>query len=109
MQAVKAAEFFFGKTVDNQKALEIFSTILGRKENIVLVGMPSCGKTTVGKLIAKMTQREFIDCDVELVKKENRQISEIFAHDGEEYFRNLETQVIKEVSQKIKNLEAELE
>ena len=100
MQAVKAAEFFFGKTVDNQKALEIFSTILGRKENIVLVGMPSCGKTTVGKLVAKMTQREFIDCDVELVKKENRQISEIFAHDGEEYFRNLETQVIKEVSQK---------
>lgn len=100
MQAVKAAEFFFGKTVDNQKALDIFSTILGRKENIVLVGMPSCGKTTVGKLIAKMTQREFIDCDVELVKKENRQISDIFAQDGEEYFRNLETQVIKEISQK---------
>ena len=100
MQAVKAAEFFFGKTVDNQKALEIFSTILGRKENIVLVGMPSCGKTTVGKLIAKMTQREFIDCDVEIVKKETRQISDIFAQDGEGYFRNLETQVIKEISQK---------
>ncbi len=100
MQAVKAAEFFFGKAVDVQKADRIFKTILARKQNIVLVGMPASGKSTVGKQLARYLNREFIDCDAEIVKKEGREITEIFAKDGEPYFRNVESQVIKELSSK---------
>ncbi len=100
MQAIKAAEFFFEKPIEKERAQEIFDVILSRKENIVLTGMPACGKTTVGKIIAKYTGKELIDCDAEIVKKEDRQISEIFAENGEEYFRNIESQVIQEVSLK---------
>lgn len=100
MQAVKAAEYFFDKPIENSRVTEIFNTILGKKENIVLIGMPACGKTTVGKLISEYTGKEFIDCDEEIIKKENRRISDIFAENGEEYFRNVESQIIKEISLK---------
>ncbi|MCR4742916.1 MAG: AAA family ATPase [Treponema sp.] len=99
-QAIKAAEFFFDKKIENQKADKIFKTILGRKENIVLVGMPACGKTTVGKAIAKLLNRQLIDSDAEIVKVEGREISEIFAKEGEEYFRKVESQVIAQLSEK---------
>ena len=99
-QAIKAAEFFFGKPVEADKADKIFNTVLGRKENIVLIGMPASGKTTVGKQIACLLNRELIDADAEIVKKEGRKISEIFAKEGEKYFRDVESQVIAELSLK---------
>lgn len=99
-QAIKAAEFFFDQKIEEEKADKIFNTILGRKENIVLVGMPSCGKTSVGKQIAKLLNREFIDCDEEIVKQEGREISEIFQKEGEPYFRNIESLVIDRLSGK---------
>ena len=98
-QAIKAAEFFFGKPVEKSKADEIFNIILGRKQNIVLVGMPACGKTTVGKQIARLLNRELIDSDAEIVAREGV-ISDIFAEKGEQYFRDLESKVIAELSQK---------
>jgi len=99
MQAIKAAEFFFGKPVDKAKADEIFNVILGRKQNIVLVGMPACGKTTVGKQIARLLNRELVDSDAEIVAREGV-ISNIFAEKGEKYFRDLESKVIAELSLK---------
>lgn len=99
-QAIKAAEFFFEKPVPADKADQIFNTILGRKENIVLIGMPASGKSTVGKQISRLLNRELIDSDAEIVKKEGRQISDIFASDGEAYFRNVESQVLAELSLK---------
>ena len=74
--------------------------ILKEKQNIVLIGMPSCGKTTLGKLLAQELGKEFIDTDLEIVKKAGMQIPEIFEKFGEEYFRNLESEVIKELSVK---------
>ncbi|MCR4790137.1 MAG: hypothetical protein K5839_03550 [Treponemataceae bacterium] len=100
MQAVKAAEFFFDRKIDRLKADQIFNIILGRKENIVLVGMPACGKTSVGNQISKLLGKEIIDTDAQIVKKEGRAISEIFASEGEAYFRQLESQVIAEISQR---------
>ena len=81
-QAIKAAEFFFEKPIPADKADKIFNTILGRKENIVLIGMPASGKSTVGKQISRLLNRELIDSDAEIVKKEGREISEIFAKEG---------------------------
>ena len=66
----------------------------------MLIGMPSCGKTTLGKLLSKEYNKEFIDTDMEIVKKAGMEIPEIFKKFGEVYFRNLETQVIKELSVK---------
>lgn len=65
-------------------------------KNIVLIGMPGSGKTTVGKeLISFLKDFSLIDIDEEIVKSEGREITEIFEKDGEDYFRNIETETIK--------------
>ena len=97
-QAVAAAELFVGKKVPVGKTEEIYFSLLAQKQNIVLIGMPSSGKTTVGKLIAEQCGLSFIDTDEEIVKQEGRQISEIFASDGEKAFRDIESAVIRRVS-----------
>jgi shikimate dehydrogenase len=66
--------------------------------NLVLIGMPGCGKSTVGELAAKQLNMEFVDTDVLIEKREGRTISEIFATDGEEYFRKLESDVVSELA-----------
>jgi 3-phosphoshikimate 1-carboxyvinyltransferase len=100
MQAVKAYELFFDTKIENHKADEIFEKIHSGKKNIVLVGMPSSGKTTVGKIIAKLSGREFVDSDDEIVKEENRKITDIFSSDGEKYFRSVESAVISKIALK---------
>lgn len=66
-------------------------------KNIILIGMPGCGKTTIGKELAKITNKKFIDTDEEIQKKLGKSIPEIFQQ-GENYFRKVETQVTEEVS-----------
>lgn len=100
MQAVEAAEFFTGKIISDEKADEIYNEIVKEKKNIVLIGMPSCGKTTVGRQLAKELNREFYDSDEYLVNKLGRSINDIFEKDTEEYFRDIEEKVIKELSLK---------
>ena len=68
--------------------------------NIVLIGMPASGKSTIGKLLAKKMNYEYYDVDRYLERKENVKISTLFSEKGEEYFRNLETKYLKELSQK---------
>ncbi len=71
--------------------------------NIVLIGFMGCGKTTFGKWIASNYNMEFIDTDEYIESKENRKISDIFASDGEEFFRKLETSTIEELSKNTSN------
>lgn len=68
--------------------------------NIILCGFMGSGKTTVGTVLAERLGMELLDTDSEIVKRENRAISEIFETDGEAYFRGLETELIKELANK---------
>lgn len=68
--------------------------------NLVLMGMMGCGKSTCGQLLAQRLGRELVDMDTVIQQRENRSISHIFTQDGEEYFRDLESALAKELSQK---------
>ena len=68
--------------------------------NIYLIGMPGCGKSTIAKILSDKLNMNYIDADVYLEEKFNKKITDIFALDGEEVFRNMETQVISELSKK---------
>ena len=96
-QAVYASELFLDYVYEEGTTDRIYQTLLQQTQNIVLSGMPSSGKSTVGKLLAQDMGRAFFDLDEEIVRVDGRSISEIFAADGEIYFRNLETQVLCDV------------
>ncbi len=96
-QAVFAYELFTGNKVPNSKIDSIYTAILKQKQNIVLVGMPGSGKTTVGKLLAENIGFEFIDTDDLIVKKYGN-ITEIFKTKGESGFRDIESEIIKQLS-----------
>ncbi len=66
--------------------------------NIYLIGMPGCGKTSLGKKIAEKLKLSFIDLDYYLVEKERHTIDDIFKTKGENYFRQAETKYLKEVA-----------
>ena len=97
-QAVRASEIFLGTEYPADTAAKIYSSLVEQKENIVLVGMPSSGKSTVGKLLANRLGREFIDTDILIEKHEGKSITEIFSSHGEDYFRDREEDAIKSIS-----------
>ena len=99
-QAFGAQEIWLNKEISIRVIDEYYEKLLRQKRNIVLMGMPSCGKSTIGKLVAEKLGREFIDTDKLIEEKENRSIERIFSEDGEEYFRALEKEVVREVSKK---------
>ena len=99
-QAVYASEFFMDTTYDSSVCENVFKDILKEKENIVLIGMPSSGKTTVGKRLAMLTGKEFVDTDDEIVKRIGMDIPSYFAKFGEAEFRKVESEVVYEVSKK---------
>ncbi len=97
-QARCAAELFAAKTIDPAETERIRAKIAGETMNIALIGMAGSGKTTVGRCLAQRLGRSFADMDDEIVKKAGKSIPEIFAGDGEEKFRELETEVLRELS-----------
>ncbi len=101
-QAIKASRLFLQKDTDVEKAEidEIYDKILAQKQNVALVGMPSCGKSTIGRRIAEITGREFVDTDEKIVEKTDMPISEYFAKFGEESFRKIESEIIEEEAKK---------
>ena len=92
-QAVYAAEYFLGRKFEDAPAEVRRITAALRREtlNIALVGMPSCGKSTLGRLLAKQLGRPLVDLDEEIVKADGRSIPDIFAAEGEEGFRAKES------------------
>lgn len=72
-------------------------------KNLVLIGFMGSGKTSVGKWISENVHMAFYDTDEYIEKKQGREINEIFATEGEEYFRDLETETVRYMSKRIKN------
>lgn len=97
MQAVVAAEKFLGTEIPRKTADSVYASVLSSKENIVLTGMPGSGKSTLGKLL-DIEGFTFTDTDGEIEKRCGCSIRELISSKGEKYFRDLETQVIKDIS-----------
>lgn len=93
-QAKEASEWFTGDSIPDSRIAEIHRTLSSQMENIVLIGMPGCGKSTIAQLLSQALQRPAIDADEEISKAAGCTIPEIFANGGEEAFRRLETQVL---------------
>ena len=70
--------------------------VFHKDQNIALIGMPGCGKSTAGLALARMTGRPFVDIDERIEAEAGKSITEIFAADGEEAFRLLETRLLAE-------------
>lgn len=93
-QAKRAAELFLNTAIDDGKNDAIYAQLSRQMKNIVLVGMPGCGKSTVGKALASRLSRPFFDADAEIVQRAGKSIPEIFKESGEAGFRRLETEVL---------------
>lgn len=99
-QAAAASELFLGESLPQGTLGRVYRTIHGEKQNIVLTGMPGSGKSTVGRILAREMGREFVDTDTEVIRLAKKPIADIFAQRGESGFRELESQVIEQLSQR---------
>ena len=95
-QARAASERFTGSAIPAERTDEVLSMLQRETQNIVLVGMPGCGKTTIGQLLAEKTGRRFVDTDDRIVEKLGCSIPEYFAGHSEAEFRAVEAQAIAE-------------
>lgn len=96
-----AAEYAFGTAVPGEETvLRVYRELLAERRNLVFIGMPGSGKTTIGRLAAQMLEREFIDCDEEyLLEYGITPEGELLAH-GELYFREREEALLRKLSPK---------
>ena len=99
-QAKKSAEWFMDTQLPDRLVSDIHRKLRDRMENITLVGMAGCGKSSIGRLLAKETGKTFVDADTEVERKAGKAIPQIFAQDGEEVFRQLETEVLAELGKR---------
>ena len=93
-QAKESAEWFTGRHIDDNVIETIYRALRSQMENIILIGMPGSGKSTVGKILAEKLGRSFVDADTEIVAHAGCAIPEIFARSGEVGFRKIETEVL---------------
>ena len=95
-QAEKSSELFQHRVIDDEEIDAAIYDIRSELLNVVLIGMPGAGKTFLGRRIAEREHRKFIDLDDLIVEREGMSIPEIFRTKGEDYFRNVETEVLRE-------------
>ena len=100
-QGLRSAEQFPDVQLQNKDIDAVVNAILNEQKNIVLIGMPGCGKSTVGKLLSEKLDRELLDTDNEIVKSDGRTIPEIFSAEGEPFFRKLETKTVTAVGKQL--------
>ena len=93
-QAKEASEWFRQVCVADSEILRIHRLLKQKMENIILIGMPGCGKSTVGRLLAEMLGKPFADADKLIEETAGKPIPEIFAREGEDAFRKLETEAL---------------
>jgi shikimate dehydrogenase len=97
-QAVKAGELFLDQALPVELVDRIVDSISCRMRNIVLIGMPGSGKSSVAMHLANLTGRRMIDTDERIATREGMNIPDIFSTHGEAYFRRVETEVLKETA-----------
>ena len=97
-QAKFAVEHFLSTEIENDKIDQITLELLKQLTNIVLIGMPSSGKTLTGKALCKYIDKTVVDTDAVIVERSGMSIKEMFARHGEAYFRQWEHDVIEELS-----------
>lgn len=100
VQAVAASELFTGRSYDPETIRAVISRIERQEKNILLVGMPGSGKSSVGRAVAEMMGRKFYDTDEMIEKKAGLSIPEIFSVFGEDHFRALEHSVLEDVTKR---------
>lgn len=98
-QAKFARDLFLGAPCDDGVIYDIVRKLEFEKQNIVLVGMSGCGKTTIGKLLADRLGKDFVDTDEQLIKLFGKSIARVFKEDGEQAFRAAEREVVQAISQ----------
>ena len=96
-QAKESAEYFTGTSMEDSVIASIHRKLSVQMQNIVLIGMPGCGKSTIGAILSEKLGRRVVDADAEIVKLAGKSIPEIFAEDGEEVFRDWETKALEEL------------
>ena len=96
-QAKESAEWFTGSKIPDESIGRIYSALRSQMENIILIGMPGSGKTTVGQALAKRLGKRFLDADAVLEETFGRRIAEIIRTDGEAVFRGMETKILADL------------
>ena len=96
-QARRSAEQFARTSIPDSRVAEIAGILERQTRNVVLIGMPGCGKSSVGKALAARMGRPFFDADAVIAERAGRSIPDIFAAEGEDGFRRRETEVLAEL------------
>ena len=94
-QARRAAELFTGETIPDHRLEEVISGLTAQVRNVVLIGMPGCGKSAVGRALARRLGKEFLDLDRLIEADAGKPIPRIFAEEGEDAFRALESAAVR--------------
>ena len=97
-QAAEASALFQQRPVEELPLEAAYRALLGQVRNLVLVGMPGCGKSTVGRLLAQKTGRALCDTDAMVARRAGCSIPELIAREGEAAFRGLESQAVAEAA-----------
>ncbi len=90
-QAKEASEWFTGRQIPDSEIERVYSHLQRQMQNIILTGMPGCGKSTLGRTLAERLHRPFVDLDSCIEERAGMPIATIFAKYGQAYFRRLET------------------
>ncbi|MBQ8926246.1 MAG: shikimate kinase [Clostridia bacterium] len=99
-QAVRAHEFFFDTKVDDAVIERLTAELTRNATNLVLIGMPGSGKSSVAKLLAEKTGRDVVELDGAIEEAAGKPIPQIFAEDGEDVFRDIESACIAKAGAK---------
>ena len=99
-QAVRASEFFTNTKYEERTTEKVYRRILREKENIVLIGMPASGKSTIGRILEKKLGKKVFDSDKIIEKNAKKSIPDIFRDEGETAFRDMEADIIRTLSDK---------
>ena len=93
-QAWESAQLFLNRSLPEEEISRVHRILKAQMENIILIGMPGCGKSTVGRTLADKLGRRFADADEEIIRLAGKSIPDIFREDGEEGFREWETKAL---------------